>query len=110
MPKLVPTVSVVVIRDDKRTHPEIGKKFDFTAEEVKSINESHPGALRKPNNEDDGVAAQDGVSTATAGSNAEASQAGAKGGKKASTANRTEGAESTDGEGGGDGAGSDDDL
>lgn len=51
MAKLVPTVSVIVVRDSKRVKPVIGKSFDFTADEVASINGQHPGALRKPVNE-----------------------------------------------------------
>ncbi len=77
--KMVPTVGVVVIRDGKRVTPEVNKAFAFTADEQKSIEEAHPGALRKPSNEDESVT--------TAAASAEGSQARAKGGKKQATAN-----------------------
>jgi hypothetical protein len=56
MPKLVPVVTVIVRRDDEkgvsqRIKPEIGKEFDFTADEIKDIKAANPEALRKPVNE-----------------------------------------------------------
>lgn len=53
MPKLVPTIGVTVIRDDKRITPKIGKAFNFTADEVAAVTKQMPTAFRKPVNEDD---------------------------------------------------------
>jgi len=108
--KMVPTMSVVIVRDGKRVKPEIGKSFDFTADERDSILEAQPNALRK-------AAAGDEEGTADT-SSAEQSQAKAKGGKKKATAAKSDaeaaadgdGGEPEDGEGGGAGAGTDDDL
>lgn len=52
MPKLISTVSTVVVRDKKRVTVAAGKAFDFTKEEVDSIKAIMPTALRKPVNED----------------------------------------------------------
>jgi len=86
--KMVPTVSVVVIRDGVRVKPEIGKSFDFTTEERDGLAEAHPTALRKvAGGDEEGVAvAAPTVKEKPVKSSAEASQAKAKGGKKASTA------------------------
>lgn len=51
MPKRVPTVSVIVIRDGKRVSPPLNKGFNFTDDEITQINAIQPGALRKPINE-----------------------------------------------------------
>lgn len=53
MPKRVPTVSVIVIRDGKRVSPKLNKSFPFTDDEIKQINTIQPGALRTPINESD---------------------------------------------------------
>lgn len=52
MPKLVPLQSIVVIRPDAnngnkpvRFTPEIGKPFEFTADEVKQITGANPDAF-----------------------------------------------------------------
>lgn len=104
MAKLVPTVSVIVVRDSKRIKPEIGKGFDFTADEVKDINTLHPGALRKPVNE----TADETVETdATVTGNAAANQTAGKGPKTtkaskkaaASQADSQSAAATNDGEG-----------
>lgn len=39
--------SITVVRDGKRTSPEIGKAFEFTAEEIKQIDKVMPTAYRK---------------------------------------------------------------
>jgi hypothetical protein len=41
----VPTQSVLVIRDGQRVYPEIGKPFEFTADEVKQLERGAPEAL-----------------------------------------------------------------
>ena len=41
----VPMQSILVIRANKRVYPEIGKPFDFTAEEVEQIEAGAPEAL-----------------------------------------------------------------
>lgn len=56
MPKRVPTISVVVVRENDqgknvRKTVEPGKPFNFTADEIEQITRIHPGALRKPLNE-----------------------------------------------------------
>ncbi len=51
MPKRVPTVSVIVIREGKRVSPPLNKGFNFTDDEITAINKAQPGALRKPVNE-----------------------------------------------------------
>lgn len=52
MPKRVPLQSIVLTRPNKedekkplRITPEIGKAFDFTADEIKHIETQSPGAL-----------------------------------------------------------------
>jgi hypothetical protein len=54
MPKLVPLNTIIVRREGKRIKPEIGKPFDFTAEEVAHINQVSPTSLRKVVNETGG--------------------------------------------------------
>lgn len=39
---------VTVVRDGKRVRPEIGKNFDFTADEAEAINGADAGALAAP--------------------------------------------------------------
>lgn len=53
MPKLIPTISVVVRRGDKtiRLNPNDKKPFDFTEDEVRDILAADPDGLRKPINE-----------------------------------------------------------
>lgn len=84
--KMVPTMSVVVVREGKRVKPAIGKVFDFTKEERDSILEAQPNALRKPTDE----SPSDDAAGDPAPPSAEASQAAAKGGKKAATANKSD--------------------
>jgi hypothetical protein len=50
MPKLIPTQTIIV-EAGERGQPEIGKPFNFTAEEVKDIKRMNPEALREPVNE-----------------------------------------------------------
>lgn len=52
--KLVPNVSITVIRDGKRVTPPSGpgaKAFPFTDEEIKSVTAQMPNAFRTPVNE-----------------------------------------------------------
>ncbi len=51
MPERITLASIVVIRDGKRVRPELNKPFNYTKEEITSILEGHPAALRKPINE-----------------------------------------------------------
>jgi hypothetical protein len=51
MPKRVPTIGVIVIRDGKRVSPPLNKGFNFTDDEITQINAIHATALRKPINE-----------------------------------------------------------
>lgn len=102
---------VTVVRDGKRVRPEVGKTFDFTADERDSILNVDPAALAKPAGEDEGTAATASTSaktTTTTTSNAESSQSKARGGKKAATANTTEGTAEGEGEGEGADTGDDD--
>jgi len=48
---LVPTVSVIVIRDGKRKTVEPGKPFEFTPEEVENTKRVMASAFRAPVNE-----------------------------------------------------------
>lgn len=84
---MVPTIGVVVVRDGKRVRPTIGKAYSFTTEERDAILEAHPGALRKPANEDTG---SDEAAPAAAVSSAEKSQSKARGGNKSATANKSD--------------------
>lgn len=101
---MVPTVSVVIVRDGKRVKPEIGKAFDFTKEEADSILETQPGALRKAAGDEDGTQDALDASKGSRGAkpSAEASQAGAKGGRKKATAAKSD-AENAEDEGKEDG-------
>lgn len=47
MPKRIVKDTVVLYRGGKQVVPEVGKEFDFTAEEVTSITKSNPKALGK---------------------------------------------------------------
>ncbi len=52
--KLVPNVSITVIRDGKRVTPPSGpgaKAFPFTDDEIKSVTAQMPNAFRTPVNE-----------------------------------------------------------
>jgi hypothetical protein len=79
---------VTVVRDGKRVKPEIGKAFDFTAEERDNILSADPAALAKHTGEEDGNATA--AATSTTSSSAEGSQAGAKDGEKTPTANKSD--------------------
>lgn len=76
----VPTRSVIIVRDGQRLAPPVGKGFLFTADEIKSVEDVDPEALREP--KDETVA-----TTADAGDTGESGETGdpkpaAKGGKK----------------------------
>lgn len=47
MAKRTPLQSVIVIRDGKRVIPPIGKPFDFSADEIKQLDQASPGLLSK---------------------------------------------------------------
>ncbi len=53
MPKRLTLQTVFVHRDGKLTRPEIGKVFDYTAEELKDIKDNNPDAVRVPTDESD---------------------------------------------------------
>lgn len=72
MPKHVPLVSTVVVRDGKRHYPTVGKPFNFSDEEVKTIKALHPTGLRKPVNES---AVDDEIDDAPDGVDAQQSEA-----------------------------------
>jgi hypothetical protein len=94
MPKLVPTVGTVVVRDGQRVRPTIGKPFDYTKEEADQIREEAPNALVKQKDvEDDGdeaVPASNVTGKAGVKPSAEASQAKARGGAKTATAAKSD--------------------
>lgn len=48
MPKRKVLQTVIVHRDGQRLRPSLGEIFDFTVEEVASINSINPDALGKP--------------------------------------------------------------
>lgn len=56
MPKRVPVQTIILHRDGKQFSPEIGKAFDFTADELADIVSVNPEAVRKPVIEDDSAA------------------------------------------------------
>lgn len=82
---LVPLTGTVVVREGKRVRPEIGKAFEYTADEIESL-KSAGAKFRAPANEAPAEAPA-AASTKPAPSVAEAAQAEAKGGKKKATAN-----------------------
>ena len=52
MPIMVPHGAAVrAVRKGKRVKIQVGQAFDFTEDEIASVNKSVPGALRKPVNE-----------------------------------------------------------
>lgn len=61
MPQKIPLATIMLMREDgknakgepqfKRLSPEIGKPFEFTEDEIKSVMEANPAALRDPQNE-----------------------------------------------------------
>lgn len=56
MPKRVPVQTIILHREGKQFSPEIGKAFDFTADELADIVSVNPEAVRKPVIEDNGDA------------------------------------------------------
>jgi membrane protein involved in colicin uptake len=57
----IPLTSIGVTRDGKTVFPEIGKPFEFKADEVKDLDGRDPPVWRNPVNEtaaDDGAAAR----------------------------------------------------
>lgn len=51
MPERITLASIVVIRDGNRVRPKLNEPFNYTKEEITSILEGHPAALRMPINE-----------------------------------------------------------
>lgn len=47
MPKRIVNDLVILYREGKQIVPEVGKEFDFTAEELNSVTKSNPKALSK---------------------------------------------------------------
>jgi hypothetical protein len=89
MKKYLVKKGVVVVRDGKRVRPQIGKSFSFDEAEAADINAATPGSLALASE----VEIEDGDDSAVdaaVASSAEASQAGAKGGKKRPTANKSD--------------------
>ena len=98
---------VTVVRGGKRVRPEIGKNFDFTAEEADGIRSADAGALgpaadTTTKGEAEVASSTDKTTGKPVASSAEASQANAKDGKKKPTANKSDAevaAEDDEGEG-----------
>lgn len=81
--------SVVVVRDGKRIPIAANGGYDFTEEEIASINKAVPGSLRKPINE--------GTSAATAAEGEDdGAKKPAKKAKKAAKPDKADGADSGD--------------
>jgi len=103
-PSLTLTVKkgVTVIRDGKRVRPEIGKTFDFTADERDSILGADASALVKPQGEEAGTATAASVTGGTTPTgtppSAEQSQSKASGGRKKSTAGKSDAENASDGD------------
>lgn len=55
---IVHGASVVVVRDGKRKSVNPGQGENFTEEEIRAVNKSAPGSLRKPVNEGHGRTAE----------------------------------------------------
>lgn len=55
---IVHGASVVVVRDGKRKSINPGQGENFTEEEIRAVNKSAPGSLRKPVNEGHGRTAE----------------------------------------------------
>ena len=51
MPKRLVNQTIVVMRDGKKHIPAIDSVFEFTADEIKEINQINPAAFRMPVNE-----------------------------------------------------------
>lgn len=85
MTSMVVNARITVVRDGKRVTPEIGKTFDFTAEEVEAMNATLPGGIRKPINESKADAEDDSAAKGPAVSKAAANTSKAKGKADAST-------------------------
>lgn len=47
MPKRIVAQTVVIVRDGQRITPEVGKPFDFSADELKQIEAINPDAIAK---------------------------------------------------------------
>lgn len=45
MPKRIVKDTIVLYREGKQVVPEVGKLFDFTAEELSNINKANPAAV-----------------------------------------------------------------
>ena len=45
---MVTMKGAVVIRDSKRVRPQIGKAFDYSEDEIETLNTATPGTLREP--------------------------------------------------------------
>jgi hypothetical protein len=93
---------VTIVREGKRVRPEIGKNFDFTADEIERIAEVDSAALGKADGGEDGEAATASTTAKTTETtDAPATSGQTKKGKAAGEANG--------GDAGGE-AGTDDDL
>lgn len=92
MPKRKVAQAVIVYRDGQRLKPAIGEIFDFTDEEMQTINRINPEALTRPiiavdvENE----AAQAEAKAAAEAEAKAAAEAKAKGGKAKSEAKNTD--------------------
>lgn len=101
MPIMVPHGAAVrAVRKGKRVKIQVGQAFDFTEDEIASVNKSVPGALRKPVNEVVPVVVEDDADEADAKVKAPAAPAAEKPakGKKAKAAKpaKAEGEEDAD--------------
>lgn len=57
MPKRIVKDLVILYRDGKQIVPEVGKEFDFTADELTSIAKSNAKALAKVGDQSEVIAA-----------------------------------------------------
>jgi hypothetical protein len=55
MPEMMVIGSVVLGRGDERIEPPIGKVFDFTADEIKTLLKDSPMPIREPKDESGGM-------------------------------------------------------
>jgi hypothetical protein len=86
MPKRIPLQTIILVRDGKRVVPEIGKAFDFTSDELASIKEVSPDAVRAPVNETPSEPSEPTKTAATGNGKSEGKPAGgAKADAKADT-------------------------
>jgi hypothetical protein len=86
MAKRLVKKGVTIVRDGQRIRPKVGKLFDFTNDEINAVKETDATTLGAASEAEDEEGEATVASTTPKPSSAEASQAGARGGRKTATA------------------------